>query len=83
MTRRAASPRGAALRPGVPDAGEIAELAAEVASHPETGPAPSGGDLDADRRGAHDDGDEAVGGRARLLTAKRAGRGRGGPARPD
>lgn len=66
MKRTAASPRSAAPHPGrrdaVPDAGEIAELAAEVASHRETGPVLSGGDLDADWRRAHDSGDEAVGG---------------------
>jgi hypothetical protein len=67
MTRKAASPRSAAPHPGrwwdaVPDAGEIAELAGEVASHRETGPVLSGGDLDADWRRAHDGGDEAVGG---------------------
>jgi hypothetical protein len=66
MKRRAASPRRTAPHPGrgdaVPHAGEIAELAGEVASHRETGPALSGGDLDADWRRAHDGGDEAVGG---------------------
>jgi hypothetical protein len=66
MKRKAASPSSAAPNPGrwdaVPDAGEIAELAGEVASHRETGPVLSGGDLDADWRRAHDGGDEAVGG---------------------
>jgi hypothetical protein len=50
-------------RPGdEPDRGHVASLAGEVARHPETGPALSGGDLDADWRRAHDSGDEAVGG---------------------
>lgn len=66
MKRRAASSRRPAPHPGredvVPHAGEIAELAGEVADHRETGPALSGGDLDADWRRAHDGGDEAVGG---------------------
>ena len=50
-------------RPGdEPDRGHVAGLAGEVASHPETGPFLSGGDLDADWRRAHHSGDEAVGG---------------------
>jgi hypothetical protein len=62
MKRKAASPRRPGRREAVPPAGEIAELAGEVASHRETGPVLSGGDLDADWRRAHDGGDEAVGG---------------------
>src|SRR5262245_54783820 len=66
MKHKAARPRRAAPHPdrwdGVPDAGEITELAGELASHRETGPVLSGGDLDADWRRAHDGGDEAVGG---------------------
>lgn len=51
-----------APRPGVEDRGEVGKLAEERASHPETGPALSGGDVDADWQRAHDSGDEAVGG---------------------
>jgi hypothetical protein len=42
--------------------GGVGRLAGEMADHRETGPALSGGDLDADWRRAHDSGDEAVGG---------------------
>jgi hypothetical protein len=42
--------------------GEVGKLAGERAGHPETGPALSGGDVDADWQRAHDSGDEAVGG---------------------
>ena len=44
------------------DRGEIAGLAGEVASHRETGPGLTAGDVDADWQRAHDSGDEAVGG---------------------
>ena len=44
--------------------GRVAELAAEVASHPETSPVLTGGDPDADWVGAYSAGDEAVGGSA-------------------
>jgi len=44
------------------DRGEIAGLAGEVASHRETGPVLTGGDVDANWQRAHDSGDEAVGG---------------------
>jgi hypothetical protein len=49
-------------RAGIADRGEIAGLAGEVASHHETGPALSGGDVDANWQRAHDSGEEAVGG---------------------
>jgi hypothetical protein len=52
-------------RAGIAGRGEItglAGLAGEVASHHETGPALSGGDVDADWQRAHDSGEEAVGG---------------------
>jgi hypothetical protein len=48
--------------PELPRGGHVAELAAEVASHPETSPVLTGGDLDADWVGAYAAGDEAVGG---------------------
>ena len=51
-----------APRSGVEDRGEVGKLAEEMAAHPETGPALSGGDVDADWQRAHDSGDEAVGG---------------------
>ncbi len=44
------------------DRGAVVELAAEMASHPETSPALTGGDVDADWLRAHMSGDEAVGG---------------------
>ncbi len=51
-----------APRAGVEDRGEVGKLAEEMAGHRETGPALSGGDVDADWQRAHDSGDEAVGG---------------------
>jgi len=47
---------------GVGDGGEVGRLAEEMASHRETSPALTGGDLDADWQRAYDSGDEAVGG---------------------
>lgn len=48
--------------PEPPGGGHVAELAAEVARHPETSPVLTGGDPDADWVGAYAAGDEAVGG---------------------
>jgi len=48
--------------PVLEDGGEVAALLDEVAAHPETGPALSGGDVDADWQRAADCGEEAVGG---------------------
>lgn len=47
---------------GAEDRGEVGELAREAASHPETGPILTGGDVDADWARAHLVGEEAVGG---------------------
>jgi hypothetical protein len=44
------------------DAGEVVELAADIAAHTETSPRLTGGDVDADWHGAGAAGDEAVGG---------------------
>jgi hypothetical protein len=44
------------------DRGAVAELAYELATHRETGPGLTGGDLDADWMGAWSSGEEAVGG---------------------
>jgi len=44
------------------DRGEIVGVVAEIASHPESGPALTGGDLDADWVGAYATGEEGVGG---------------------
>lgn len=60
--RRAAPSRRRAVSTEATDRGDIALLAVEVASRPETGPALTAGDLDADWRRAHDAGDEAAGG---------------------
>ena len=49
-------------RPDTSEGGHVAELAAEVASHPETSPVLTGGDPDADWVRAYSSGDEAVGG---------------------
>lgn len=68
MTRRARRPkRRRPVRPGrwpggLEDRGGITGLVREVAGHPETGPALSGGDVDADWLRAHLSGEEAVGG---------------------
>jgi hypothetical protein len=64
MKRRARRTKKAspAPPPGVEDRGEVGKLAGEIVGHPETGPALSGGDVDADWQRAHDSGDEAVGG---------------------
>lgn len=48
--------------PELQGGGHVAELAAEVQSHPETSPLLTGGDPDADWIGAYASGDEAVGG---------------------
>jgi len=48
--------------PELPSGGHVAELAAQVLSHPETSPVLTGGDPDADWVGAYSSGDEAVGG---------------------
>jgi hypothetical protein len=47
-----------------PEAGEVGGLAEQLTGHHETGPALTGGDVDADWQRAHDSGDEAVGGSA-------------------
>ena len=44
------------------DRGAVAELAVELATHRETGPGLTGGDLDADWMSAWSSGEEAVGG---------------------
>ena len=44
------------------DRGEIIHLAGEIVTHPETSPALTGGDVDADWMRAHTSGEEAVGG---------------------
>lgn len=44
------------------DRGVIVGVVEEIASHPESGPALTGGDLDADWVGAYATGEEAVGG---------------------
>lgn len=68
MTRRARRPKARRpVRPGrrpggLEDRGGVTGLVREVAGHPETGPALSGGDVDADWRRAHLSGEEAVGG---------------------
>jgi hypothetical protein len=64
MKRKARRTKKASPAPriGVEDRGEVGKLAEEMAGHPETGPALSGGDVDADWQRAHDSGDEAVGG---------------------
>ena len=49
-------------RPEPPGGGHVAELAAQVLSHPETSPVLTGGDPDADWVRAYSSGDEAVGG---------------------
>lgn len=46
------------------DRGEIVGFVGLISSHPETGPALTGGDVDADWVGAYATGDEAVGGSA-------------------
>ena len=48
--------------PEPPGGGHVAELAAQVLSHPETSPVLTGGDPDADWVRAYSSGDEAVGG---------------------
>ncbi|MBI2162483.1 MAG: hypothetical protein HYU25_19285 [Candidatus Rokubacteria bacterium] len=62
--RKPRTPRKAARqpRPEPPAGGHVAELAAEVQSHPETSPILTGGDPDADWVRAYSSGDEAVGG---------------------
>jgi hypothetical protein len=64
MKRKAKRTKKASPAPrvGVEDRGEVGKLAEEVASHPETGPALTGGDVDADWQRAAASGDEAVGG---------------------
>ncbi len=48
--------------PVLEDGGEVVSQVEEEAAHPETGPALSGGDVDADWQRAADSGEEAVGG---------------------
>ncbi|HSD28992.1 MAG TPA: DUF6335 family protein [Vicinamibacteria bacterium] len=64
MKRRARrTKRGSpAPRAGAEDRGQVGKLAEEMAGRLETGPALSGGDVDADWQRAYDSGDEAVGG---------------------
>ena len=68
MTRRARRPKARhAARPrrgrrALEDRGEITGIVRDVVAHPETGPALSGGDVDADWPRAHLSGEEAVGG---------------------
>lgn len=57
--KRKARPRPVSV---LEDRAPLPGLGEEVARHPETGPALTAGDLDADWRRAHDSGDEAVGG---------------------
>lgn len=59
MTRKPSKP---APRTGAPEVGEAGELLREIETHRESGPALSGGDLDADWQRAASTGDEAVGG---------------------
>ncbi len=59
-TRRPARRTSHAADPG--PGGHVAELLAEVTSHPETGPILTGGDPDADWQRAYSSGEEAVGG---------------------
>lgn len=63
-SKRGRLPRSWVPRPseGIEQQGEIVEPANEVATHPGTSPALSGGDVDADWRRAHLSGEEAVGG---------------------
>lgn len=49
-------------KPAPEDAGEVTSLADEIASHPETGPYLSAGDIDADWMRAESSGEEAAGG---------------------
>jgi len=49
-------------RSGVEDRGEIIDLAAEMATHRDTSPRLTGGDVDADWQAAGATGEEAVGG---------------------
>ena len=58
--RRARIVRRRPTGPG--DAGEIVELAADIAGHTGTSPRLTGGDVDADWHGADASGEEAVGG---------------------
>ena len=64
MKRTARRRKTAAPGPagGSVEGGEVTGMAREVASHHETSPALSGGDVDANWQRAHDSGDEAVGG---------------------
>ena len=62
--RRRRVPRGPRPTPAPDGGGHVADLAAEVARHPETSPVLTGGDPDADWVGAYASGDEAVGGSA-------------------
>ena len=62
-TRRQLSPRRRPS-PGLEDRGGIVALLDEVIAHHETGPAASGGDLDADWQRAQSSGEETVGGSA-------------------
>lgn len=49
-------------KPAAEDVGEVTHLAEEIASHPETGPYLSAGDIDADWMRAESSGEEAAGG---------------------
>ena len=62
MTRRRRKPSGAKRMAAAEDRGEVVELAEDIIAHPETSPALTGGDVDADWVGASAVGDEAVGG---------------------
>jgi hypothetical protein len=55
-------PKRRRARQGCDQAGAVVGLASDVAAHGETSPRLSGGDVDADWRGAYASGDEAVGG---------------------
>jgi len=61
--RRLARPRPVRL-PELDDRGEVVQILREMISHGETGPALTGGDLDADWMRAYSSGEEAVGGSA-------------------
>ncbi len=57
-----ARPRPVSVPEEIEERTGVAELLGELASHPETGPVLTGGDVDADWMRAHLSGEEAVGG---------------------
>lgn len=60
--RRKPAPRRRAAETGPAEAGSLSDVIDELQAHAETGPRLTGGDVDADWRGAWSAGDEAVGG---------------------